>query len=185
MANRVGDRRRASLRDAEQREAFKPGGLHDGFQVAHGRLERNVFDIAVREAVAACVVADQRVVPRQLAIKMPPDRALEIEFEMRHPISGFDQLWPAADARIGELHAISRSAKLNLLFVPRFGSMSVWSWLISNGLSEFGLRQRFDLFRGEPKDANGPQMHSGGDISDRRAGQKKRFCETTRERDLE
>jgi hypothetical protein len=86
-------------------------------------------------------VADQRVVPRQLAIKMPPDRALEIEFEMRHPVSGIDQLRPAADARIGELHAISRDAKLNLLFVPRFGSMSVWSWMISNGLSEFRLRQ--------------------------------------------
>ena len=37
MANRVADRHSASLRDAEQREAFKPGGLHDGFQVAPGQ----------------------------------------------------------------------------------------------------------------------------------------------------
>ncbi|HEY6620868.1 MAG TPA: hypothetical protein VIY68_15085 [Steroidobacteraceae bacterium] len=32
--------------------------------------------------------------------------------------------------------------------------MIVGCWLIKNGLREFGLRQRVDLFRGQPKDAN-------------------------------
>src|ERR1700693_753496 len=86
---------------------------------------------------------------------MPPDWALEIEFEMRHPVSGFDQRCTAARARIGKLHTISRHAEMNLLLVGWPGPMNVGCWLISHGLSEFGLRQRFDLFGGKPKDANG------------------------------
>ena len=67
MAHRIGDRHRASLRDAEQREAFEAGSVHDGFEVADERLERNLIDVAVRETVVACVIADQRVIARQLA----------------------------------------------------------------------------------------------------------------------
>src|SRR5271157_1790555 len=101
MAHGIGDRYRASLRDAEQCEAFEAGSVHDGFEVADERLERNTFDVAVRETVAARVVADQRVVARQLAIEVPPDRTLEIELEMRHPVSGLDEGRPAAHPRIG------------------------------------------------------------------------------------
>jgi hypothetical protein len=39
-----------------------------------------------------------------------PDRSLEIEFEMGHPVSGLDQGRPTANARIGEVHAILRRA---------------------------------------------------------------------------
>ena len=77
------------------------GSVHDGFEVADERLERNLIDVAVRETVAACVVADQRVIARQLAIEVPPDRTLEIELEMRHPVSGLHQWRPAAHTRIG------------------------------------------------------------------------------------
>jgi len=81
MAHRIRNRYRTSLRDAEQREAFEAGAVHHRFEIADERLERNLFDIAVRQAVAARIVADQGMVARQLAIKVPPNRTLEIEFE--------------------------------------------------------------------------------------------------------
>src|SRR5271156_4358516 len=98
MAHRIGDRYRASLRDTEKREAFQAGSDHDGFEGANNGPQKNIFDIAIRETVAACVVADQRVVARQLAIEVPPDRTLQIELEMRHPVPGLDQRRPAAHA---------------------------------------------------------------------------------------
>ncbi len=51
----------ASLRDAEQCEAFETGGVNDGFEIADERLYGIFFNIAVRQAVAARVVADQSV----------------------------------------------------------------------------------------------------------------------------
>src|SRR5215471_21377418 len=62
MAHRVADRYRTSLRDAEEGEALESRGIHNGLQIADKRLERNLFNVAVRQAVAACVVADQRMV---------------------------------------------------------------------------------------------------------------------------
>ena len=98
MSYGIGDRHRASLRDAEQSEAVEAGSVHDGFEVADEGLQRDIFDVAIRETVAACVVADQRVVARQLAIEVPPDRTLQIKLEMRHPVSGLDERRPAAHA---------------------------------------------------------------------------------------
>src|SRR5271154_612019 len=98
MAHGIGDRHRASLRDAEQREAFEAGSVYDGFEIADKGLRRDIFDVAVRETVAACVVADQRVVARQLAIEVPPDRTLQIKLEMRHPVSCLDERRPTAHA---------------------------------------------------------------------------------------
>src|SRR5271156_2861211 len=71
MAHGIADRYRASLRDAEQGEAFETGGIHHGFEIADECLKRDFFDFTVREAVAACVVANKRVVARQFAIEMP------------------------------------------------------------------------------------------------------------------
>ena len=47
MAHRVGNRCRTSLGNTEQREAFEPGSVHDGFEIGHERLERNIPDFAV------------------------------------------------------------------------------------------------------------------------------------------
>src|SRR5277367_879902 len=156
MAHRIGDRHRASLRDAEQREAFEAGSVYDGFEVADERLQRNIFDVAVRETVAACVVADQRAIARQLAIEVPPDGALEIKLEMRHPVSGLDQRRPAAHARIGELHAVPRHAEMNLLLVTGRGLAAA-----ADRLTLLEL-QRLNVRRGEPKDAD-----CAGDVLDR------------------
>src|SRR5271169_3431247 len=121
MAHGIGDRYRASLRDAEQGEAFETGGFHHGFEIADECLERNLFDFTVREAVAACVVANERVVARQFAIEMSPYWALEVEFEMRHPVPALDERRSAAHARVGESNSVSRRAEVYLLLVARRG----------------------------------------------------------------
>src|ERR1700677_3877888 len=154
MAHRIGDRYRASLRDTEQREAFEAGSVHDGFEVADKGLQRNIFDIAIRETVAACVVADQRVVARQLAIEVPPDRTLQIELEMRHPVSGLHERRSAADARIGELHAVGGHAEMNLLLVAGRRPAAAANRLTLLELQRLSFRQRLNVRPGEPKDAD-------------------------------
>ena len=61
MPHRIGDRERAALRDAEQREALEPRRVDHAFEIAHEGLERDVVDVPVGQAVAARVIADQPV----------------------------------------------------------------------------------------------------------------------------
>ena len=58
MAHCIGDRYSASLRDAEQCEAFEARSFYHGFEVAYIRIERNVSDFTIRQAVTTRVVAD-------------------------------------------------------------------------------------------------------------------------------
>src|SRR5947209_7516560 len=87
---------------------------------------------------------------------MPPDRCLEIEFEMGQPISGLHQRWPATDARIGELHAVARRAELNLLLVTRLRRTARGARLIGRRLRQFRFRQRSDVLHAEAEDADRP-----------------------------
>jgi hypothetical protein len=76
-----------------------------------------VLDLPIGQAVSARVVADEGVIPRKLAIEMPPNRTFEIELKMRHPVTGFDQRWSATDPRVRNLDAVERRAELDLLLV--------------------------------------------------------------------
>lgn len=69
MAHRVRYRHGASLRNAEQRDAFEPSSIDHRLEIAHENLVRNLFDLAIRKAIAVRVIADQRVIPRQFAIE--------------------------------------------------------------------------------------------------------------------
>src|SRR5208282_3782186 len=73
---------------------------------------------------------------------------------MGHPVAGFDQRRSAADVRIGKLHAVPRGAEVNLLLVTRLRLTGRGIRLIDCGSRSLWLRQRFNLFRGEPKDAD-------------------------------
>src|SRR5215472_1810623 len=117
MTHRVGYRHGTALRNAEKRKALEPGSIDYGLEIADENLERNLFDLAIGKAIAARVIADQRVIARQVAIEAAPDRGLEIEFEMRHPVSGLDQRRSAAGSCISELDPIRRYAELDLLLV--------------------------------------------------------------------
>ena len=116
MARRIGNRYGAALGDSEQIKPLEPGGIDDGFQVAHKGVQGYFVDVPIRQAHAPSVVAEQRMVTRQIAPKMTPNRAFQVFFQMRHPIAGPDQWWPLANARVGDLYAVRRAAEADLLF---------------------------------------------------------------------
>jgi len=174
VAYGIGDRYRATLRDAEQREALDAGGIDDGFQVAHEGLEGTLLDLAVGKAVAAGVVADQRMIPRELAIEMPPDRAFEVEFEMGHPVPGLDQRRSSTDPRIGKLDAVLRRAELNLLLESRLrlrsGGRGIRRCRRSRWLH---LRKRLDLLGAEPEHPDRARNVLDGLLAEIGEGQRK------------
>jgi hypothetical protein len=63
----VGDRHRRALRDAEQDEARRLDRVDHRLEVAHPAREAEVGDLAVGEAAAALVVADEAAARRHLA----------------------------------------------------------------------------------------------------------------------
>src|SRR6202044_2533436 len=63
-------------------------------------------------------------------------------------------LRPAAHARIGQLHAVAGHAELNLLLVTMRKPAAAANPLILLELQRLRFRQRLDVRRGEPKDAD-------------------------------
>src|SRR3970040_100518 len=72
VAGRIGQRQRAVAGHPHQREAVQVLRRDDRVQVAHMRLQREVVDAPIREAVAAEVVSDQGGEGAQLFQKVPP-----------------------------------------------------------------------------------------------------------------
>src|SRR5262245_18265986 len=115
MAPDVLDGNQGPLGDPEQREPIEPSRVHHYLEVAHEGLEGYVVDRSIRQPVPPRVVADEGVVMGQLAIQMSPDRALQIELEMREPVSRPYQWWPLADHGVGDLHAVRCGAEADVL----------------------------------------------------------------------
>ena len=65
----------------EQREPLEPQLVDDGLEVADHRLERHVRDVAVGEAGAPLVVADEPPIGGELGEEVAPDRARPVELE--------------------------------------------------------------------------------------------------------
>jgi hypothetical protein len=169
VLDRITDRNGAALGDTQQRETFDAGGVDDGFQVAHEGLEGNLLDLPIGQAVAACVVSDQRMIPRELAIEMPPNGALEVELKMRHPVAGLDQRRSATDLRVRNLDAIGRHTELDLLFVGcvRRGRIGAGRRL---GLRCF--RKRLYVLRGQSEDADRVRDILDGLLTEIRKGER-------------
>src|SRR5215510_11704353 len=115
MAPDVLDGNQGPLGDPEQREPIEPSRVHHYLEVAHEGLEGYVVDRSIRQPVPPRVVADEGVVTGQLAIQMSPDRALEVELEMREPVPGPYQGRPLAERRVGDLDSVRRGAEADLL----------------------------------------------------------------------
>ena len=62
MPDRIGDRNRATLRQAVKREAIEARRIDHGFEIAHEILEADIRHVTVRKSVTAGVIADERVV---------------------------------------------------------------------------------------------------------------------------
>src|SRR6202012_2944111 len=121
MPCRIRNRYGAALRDTEQRKAIEAGGIDDGFEIVDEVRKGDVDDLTVRKPVAACIVADQGAITGKVAIEAAPDRAVEIELQVREPVAGLHQRGPVADPGIGQLHAVFGLAEMDLLLVTHAG----------------------------------------------------------------
>src|SRR4029077_20793088 len=72
-------------------------------------------DLPVGQAAAALVVADQGVVARHLLEPAAPHRALPVVLEVVQPVRRLEQRRPVARDRVGDAHAVGRSAEADLL----------------------------------------------------------------------
>ena len=100
MPRGVLDRDRAALRHGHQREPVESGILHDRLEVGDPRLQAVVGDAAVREPVAALVVADDGRDLAEFDEVVAPDRALPVELQVAEP-AGVDQ-----QRRTGAVHGV-------------------------------------------------------------------------------
>lgn len=116
MFDGVGHGRRAALGDAEKDEPIHSGGVHDGLEVGHEGLERELAHAPVREPVAALVVADEPMVAAELGEPMAPDRALPVAFEMVQPVGRLDDRWTFSDGRPGDSNAVAGGTEADFLF---------------------------------------------------------------------
>ena len=74
------------------------------------KASKEIVGGPVRQAVAAGVVADE-LCSSKLPSEVTPDRAIEVVFEMRHPVARLHERRPLADHRVGELGAVGRAAE--------------------------------------------------------------------------
>src|SRR4051812_34093489 len=118
MSDGISDRNRAPLRYAEKRESIKARGIYNRFEVFHESFKCDVHDLTIRQPVPTGVVSEEGMLTRQFLVKMPPNRTFKIEFDVGHPVAGFDQRVTLACPGVGKLHAVSGLAVMNLLLVP-------------------------------------------------------------------
>ena len=114
VSRRVGDRQPGSLTASEQDELLEPRRIDDRLEVAKAGVERQVFDVPLREAAASSVIARQGVVSGQLGKARRPDRAFPIVFQMVEPGRDLEHRWSAASPGIGEAHAVEGVAEAYL-----------------------------------------------------------------------
>ena len=67
------------------------------------------------------------MIARQFLVKMPPDRAFKIKFDVGHPVPGFDEWGTLAYSGVGKLHAVPGLAEMYFLFVPNGCCRSVFN----------------------------------------------------------
>ena len=85
--HRIGDRDGAALGYSEERETLDTDRINDCLKVGHPGIERERVNVPVGHAVASRVVAYERVLARQPAKDMTPNRAFPIVFQMVQPVS--------------------------------------------------------------------------------------------------
>jgi len=115
MACRVCDRDRRALRHPEERKAVKRRRIHDGLEIPHPSVHRQITDLPVGQPAAGLVIADERVGPAELFEPVPPDRVLPVVLKMREPVRGLDDRRPTTVGRVGEAQAVRRGAEADPL----------------------------------------------------------------------
>ena len=107
MSYRICDTRRRSLRNAEQARTAPTDSCRDNcFQILDPSRERKIADVPVSHSAATFIVTHEVKVITEEADPVAPDRALPLEFEMSHPVRGFDQRRACACLGPGELDSV-------------------------------------------------------------------------------
>ena len=86
-----------------------------------------IFDIPIREAAAALIIADEAGALGELGPPVAPDGVDEIVFEMAEPVGGFDERRAIADLRPGEGGAVGGFEKTDLLIEGKRGAGCGWT----------------------------------------------------------
>ena len=77
MAYSKSDGNGTALRDSEQRKAIQSSRIDDRCKIADPRVQRKFIHIPIGHAVAASVVADQRMVLRKIDEAGAPERTFQ------------------------------------------------------------------------------------------------------------
>jgi hypothetical protein len=85
MARRVLDRERAALARAEEGKGIEAGGVEHGLEIPHPDLEGDLAHIAVRQAGAARIIANERIAAGEMLEPRLPGEAAPLVLEVRQP----------------------------------------------------------------------------------------------------
>jgi hypothetical protein len=109
------DGRRTSLCHPHECEPVEAGVVGHCFEVADPRLQREVGDVPVGEAVAPLVVPDDRDELTDLVEEVPPDGALPVVLEVTEPAGRDKERRALAGDGVRDADAIGRLAEPDLL----------------------------------------------------------------------
>src|ERR1700730_6278195 len=113
MTNRVGNRDRPALGNAQKRETIHARRFNHRFEVFHPGVEGKIGDLPIRKAVTAFVITNEGVIARKLSEQVTPDWTAPVKFEMAEPVRGFDQRRSGTDCGVSDAHAIMGGAKMD------------------------------------------------------------------------
>src|SRR6266542_1563551 len=115
MANGVGDRDRAALRESEQDEPVELGRIDHCLEISHEALERELLRLAIREPASALVVPDDAVTTPELFEPVLPDRALPVVLQVREPVRSLDDGRADPVLRVGDRRPVRATAEADPL----------------------------------------------------------------------
>src|SRR5262245_44829790 len=118
VSHGIGNTYGAALGDTKEREALDANCVYNRAEIFYPGIEGQLFDLPVRHAIAASVVADERMLLCKPLQQVAPYGSFPIVFEMVQPIPCFHERWSTPCRRIGNANTIFRAGVFNLLFQP-------------------------------------------------------------------
>ena len=115
VPNGVGDRDRAPLRRAEQRELVELGGVDDRLEIADEHVERGVGRVVIRQAAPARVVAIETKARADRVEPGAPHRRLPVDVDVGEPVRRAHQRGTLAVRRERQPRPVRRPREAQIL----------------------------------------------------------------------
>ena len=126
MPRGVADRDWSAPARRQKVEAAERGGVDDRFEIAYPIVERKSVGIAVGQAAAAGIVAQQLAAAAEGIEPRPPRQAAPLMLKMSEPRRRHDQRRSIAAQCVGELDAVAGRAKADVLVRSGQGLSQCW-----------------------------------------------------------